>query len=44
MFVRAGESAIMYDFFLYTGKSSVVKENTSCDKVGYGYANNFPEM
>ena len=31
MFVRAGNSGFMYDFFLYTGKNSIGKENCSCE-------------
>ena len=31
MFVRAGSSGLMHDFFLYTGKGSTGKENCSCE-------------
>lgn len=33
MFVRAGQSGFMYDFFLYSGKSSNKNETGSCEKV-----------
>jgi hypothetical protein len=31
MLVRAGISGMIYDFFLYTGKNSIGKENCSCE-------------
>ena len=41
MFVRAGQSGLMYDFFLYSGKNSKKRRLVLVRKLFYGYVKAF---